>query len=72
MIEIFTSEDARCNHKPLHQGMADYIHHVNDAVRCMVVRGTEGCYERTLGGLDGRRQALTRNNGKVCINKKLS
>lgn len=45
VIEILTSEDARHGHEPLHEAVVNYVHNLNLAARCMVVRGTEGCYE---------------------------
>lgn len=45
VIEIFTSEEAKYAHKPLHEAVVDYVKKRNIAARCMVIRGTEGCYE---------------------------
>lgn len=45
VIEIFTSEDARHGHEPLHEAVINYVDNLHIAARCMVMRGTEGCYE---------------------------
>jgi CBS domain-containing protein len=45
VIEIFTSEEAEYTHKPLHEAVVNYVRNRNMAARCMVIRGSEGCYE---------------------------
>ncbi len=44
-IEIFTSEKARYRGKPLTDAIIQYLHNLKIAVRCIVTRGTAGCYE---------------------------
>ncbi len=44
-IEIFTSEEARWNGKPLGDAIVNYIASLKIAARCIVTKGTEGCYE---------------------------
>ncbi|MCP4138163.1 MAG: CBS domain-containing protein [bacterium] len=45
MIEIFTSEEARYNKRPLHEAILDSIRELKIAARCMVTKGTGACYE---------------------------
>ncbi len=45
VIEIFTSEEARWQGKPLGDAVLRYICDAKIAARCMVTRGTDGCYE---------------------------
>lgn len=44
-IEIFTSEEARCQGKPATDAVIDYIRRLKIAARCVVTRGIAGCYE---------------------------
>ncbi|MDA8402655.1 MAG: DUF190 domain-containing protein [Desulfobacteraceae bacterium] len=44
-IEIFTSEEARCQGKPATDAVIDYIRNLKIAARCIVTRGIAGCYE---------------------------
>ncbi len=45
VIEIYSSEEARYKHKPLHEAIIDYVRGLKIAARCIVFRGAEGCYE---------------------------
>ncbi len=45
IIEIFTSEEARWQGKPLHSAIVQYVSALKIAARCMVARGIEGSYE---------------------------
>jgi CBS-domain-containing membrane protein len=44
-IQIFTSEEVRWRGKSLSVAIVKYIHDLKIAARCMVIRGTDGCYE---------------------------
>ncbi len=44
-IEIFTSEEARWEGKPLSDAVVEFVCRSKIAARCMVNRGTDGCYE---------------------------
>lgn len=44
-IEIFTSEEVRWQGKPLSDAIVRFISGLKIAARCMVTRGTDGCYE---------------------------
>lgn len=44
-IEIFTSEETRWQGKPLSDAIVHFIAGLKAAARCMVTRGTDGCYE---------------------------
>ena len=44
-IEIFTSEEARCQGKPAADAVIQYIRDLKIAARCIVTRGIAGCYE---------------------------
>jgi CBS domain-containing protein len=44
-IEIFTSEEARCQDKPATDAIIQYIRDLKIAARCIVTRGIAGCYE---------------------------
>ncbi|MFH2067308.1 MAG: DUF190 domain-containing protein [Pseudomonadota bacterium] len=44
-IEIFTSEEARCQGKPATDVVIQYIRDLKIAARCIVTRGVAGCYE---------------------------
>ncbi len=44
-IEIFTSEEVRWQGKPLSDAIVQFISGLKIAARCMVTRGTDGCYE---------------------------
>jgi CBS domain-containing protein len=45
IIDIFTSEEARWNKKPLSDAIVQYVATLKIAARCIVTRGTDGCYE---------------------------
>lgn len=44
-IEIFTSEKARYQRKPIADAVIKYVHDLKIAARCIVTRGISGCYE---------------------------
>lgn len=44
-IEIFTSEEARHQNKPVADAVIQYIRDLKIAARCVVTRGVAGCYE---------------------------
>jgi CBS domain-containing protein len=45
LIEIFTSERCRWEGRPIDQAVVEHIRSLKLAARCLVARGTEGCYE---------------------------
>jgi CBS domain-containing protein len=45
VIEIFTSEEARWRGKPISDAVIQYVRDRKIAARCIVTRGTDGCYE---------------------------
>lgn len=45
VIEIFTSEEARWQGKPLSEAVVQHVRDLKIAARCIVTRGTDGCYE---------------------------
>ncbi len=45
MIEIFSTEEARHQGRPLYEAAVQYVRGLKIAARCMVFRGMEGCYE---------------------------
>ncbi len=45
IIEIFTSEEARWQEKAVGDAVVDFVRQQKIAARCMVTRGTDGCYE---------------------------
>ncbi len=45
MIEIFSTEEARHQGRPLYEAAVQYIRELKIPARCMVIRGIEGCYE---------------------------
>ncbi len=45
VIEIFSSEEARCGKMPLHDAIVQYIRDLKIAGRCMVLKGVAACYE---------------------------
>lgn len=45
LIEIFTSERCRYEGRPIDQAVVEHIRSLKLAARCLVARGTEGCYE---------------------------
>jgi CBS domain-containing protein len=45
VIEVFTSEQARREGKPLSHAIVDFVHAQKVAARCIVTRGVAGCYE---------------------------
>jgi len=44
-IEIYTSEQARWEGRPLYDAMVQFVHDLKIAARCLVTRGIEGSYE---------------------------
>jgi CBS domain-containing protein len=44
-IEIFTSEQARWEGRPLYDAVVQFVHDLKIAARCLVTRGIEGSYE---------------------------
>jgi CBS-domain-containing membrane protein len=44
-VEIFTSEEARWEGRPLYAAVVQYVHDLKIAARCLVTRGIEGSYE---------------------------
>ncbi len=44
-IEIFTSEEARWNDRPLYSEIIEYVRKYKIAARCIVTKGAAGCYE---------------------------
>ena len=44
-IEIFTSEEARWQGRPLYAAIVQFVHDLKIAARCLVTRGIEGSYE---------------------------
>jgi CBS domain-containing protein len=44
-IEIFTSEQARWEGRPLYDAVVQFVHDQKIAARCLVTRGIEGSYE---------------------------
>jgi CBS domain-containing protein len=45
IIEIFTSEETRWQEKAVGDAVVDFVRQQKIAARCMVTRGTDGCYE---------------------------
>lgn len=45
ILEIMTSEAARCGRKTVVDAVLDYVRGLKTAARCMVTRGIAGCYE---------------------------
>jgi CBS domain-containing protein len=45
VIEIFTSEAARYQHKSVAEGVVHFVRGLKIAARCIVTRGIAGCYE---------------------------
>lgn len=45
VIEIFTSEGARCHNRVLCEDVLAYVRGLKIAARCTVTRGTDACYE---------------------------
>jgi CBS domain-containing protein len=45
MIEIFTSEEARWQGKPLHAAVVETVRSLKLPARCLVTKAAEGCYE---------------------------
>lgn len=45
IIEIFTSEQARWQGTPLADAVVQFVHDRKAGLRCLVTRGTGGCYE---------------------------
>jgi CBS domain-containing protein len=44
-IEIYTSEQARWEGRPLYDAVIQFVHDLKIAARCLVTRGIEGAYE---------------------------
>ena len=44
-IDIFTSEEARFQGKPLYKAVVSHVNKLKIAARCIVSKGAEGCYE---------------------------
>jgi CBS-domain-containing membrane protein len=44
-IEIYTSEQARWEGRPLYDAVVQFVHDLKIAARCLVTRGIEGSYE---------------------------
>jgi CBS domain-containing protein len=44
-IEIYTSEQARWQGRPLYDALVQFVHDLKIAARCLVTRGIEGSYE---------------------------
>ena len=44
-IEIFTSEEAQWQGRPLYAAVVQFVHDLKIAARCLVTRGIEGSYE---------------------------
>lgn len=59
-IEIFTSEEARCQNMPVADAVIRYVRDLKIAARCMVSRGIAGCYE-TGEAVTGRIEVLSFN-----------
>jgi CBS domain-containing protein len=64
-IDIFTSEEARYHGKPVHEAVLDYVQSLKIAARCLVTRGTDGCYEN--GDMVTRRLEILSYNLPVQI-----
>ncbi|MDX9752550.1 MAG: DUF190 domain-containing protein [bacterium] len=45
IIVIYTNEESKCHGVPTHKAVVDFIAQQGIAARCMVIRGTGGCYE---------------------------
>jgi CBS domain-containing protein len=45
VIEVFSSEQARSQGRPLHSAIVEYVAGLKIAARSIVTRGIEGCYE---------------------------
>ncbi|MCP4693190.1 MAG: CBS domain-containing protein, partial [Desulfobacterales bacterium] len=45
VIEIFSSEEARCGKMPLHEAVVEFIRDLKIAGRCAVTKGVAACYE---------------------------
>ena len=65
VIEIFTSERARWEGRPLDQAVVEHVRSLKLAARCLVTRGTDGCYEN--GEVATRRIELLSYNMPVRI-----
>ena len=64
-IDIFTSEEARCQGRPVQEAVLDYVQSLKIAARCLVTRGTDGCYEN--GDVVTRRLEILSYNLPVYI-----
>ena len=64
-IDIFTSEEARCQGRPVHEAVLEYVQSLKIAARCLVTRGTDGCYEN--GDIVTRRLEILSYNLPVRI-----
>ena len=65
IIEIFTSEEARWQGKPLSDAIVRYVANLKVAARCMVLKGTEGCFET--GEVSTRRLEVLSYNMPVTV-----
>ncbi len=45
VIEIYTSEGARCKNMPLHEAIMKHVKSLKIAARCTIIKGSEACYE---------------------------
>ncbi len=45
MIEVFTDESARVGRKSMAEALVDYIRGLKIGARCMILKGTDACYE---------------------------
>jgi len=65
IIEIFTSEEARWQGSPLADAVVQYIHNRKAGMRCLVMRGMQGCYEN--GEIATERLVILSSNMPVRI-----
>jgi CBS domain-containing protein len=65
VVEIFTSERVKWEGRPVDQALVEHVRSLKLAARCMVTRGTEGCYES--GEVATRRIELLSTNMPVRI-----
>jgi len=64
-IEIFTSEEARWEGRPLYAAIVQFVHDLKIAARCLVTRGVEGSYES--GEIATGRLEVLSYNMPVCV-----
>ena len=65
VVEIFTSEKAKWEGRPIDQAVVEHVRSFKLAARCLVTRGTDGCYEN--GEVATRRIELLSYNMPVRI-----